>query len=327
MKEARSDLRGWPSRVAALLGSAYPIMLGPMRLITLGEMAGAVSAAGAFGQIAASGLSADGLRAEIERARSLTERPVGVNIPVYRTNAFEALEIAIEMGVNTITTSAGNPSKIMGRAKEAGLKVLHKVSSVEMGKKAEAAGVDGLIAMGFEAGGHIGREGITTFCLIPQLVDTVRIPVVASGGIADARGVVAAFALGAEGVEMGTRFLATAESPAPAFFKERVISAGADATLVLGKDVLPIRVLKNRVTAQAARMDGAAGDETIASAGDGSYVQEGEDQESAVMPCGQIAGLIRSIVSVREVLMDIEQGAKAVSLHLRDLFHGSEGKL
>ena len=301
-------------------------MLGPMRLITLGEMAGAVSAAGGFGQIAASGLSADQLRAEIERARRLTERPVGVNIPVYRPNALEALEIAIAAGVHTITTSAGDPSNIMRRVKEAGLKVLHKVSTVEMGKKAEAAGVDGLIAMGFEAGGHVGRECITTLCLIPQLVDAVRIPVVASGGIADARGVVAAFVLGAEGVEMGTRFVATAESPVPAFFKERIVRAGADATVVLGKSAMPIRVLKNRATLRVAGMDDAAGDETVASAGDGSYVQEGGDEESAVMPCGQIAGLIRRIAGVREVLMDIEQGAKAVSMHLSDLFNGSEGR-
>jgi enoyl-[acyl-carrier protein] reductase II len=251
---------------------------------------------------------------------------VGVNIPVYRPNALEALEIAIEAGVQTITTSAGDPSNIMRRVKEAGLKVLHKVSTVEMGKKAEAAGVDGLIAMGFEAGGHVGRECITTLCLIPQLVDAVRIPVVASGGIADARGVVAAFVLGAEGVEMGTRFVATAESPVPAFFKERIVRAGADATVVLGKSAMPIRVLKNRATLRVAGMDDAAGDETVASAGDGSYVQEGGDQESAVMPCGQIAGLIQRIAGVREVLMDIEQGAKAVSMHLCDLFNGSEGR-
>ena len=180
------------NRVTEILGTRYPLILGPMRLITLGEMAAAVSNSGGFGQIGASGASAELLRGEIEKARNLTGSPFGINIPVYRPNAFEALEIAIEMGIKTITSSAGNPAKIIGRVKEAGLKVLHKVSSVKMALKAQEAGVDGVIATGFEAGGHVGRESVTTLCLVPQLVEALDIPVVAAGGIGDGRGLLAA---------------------------------------------------------------------------------------------------------------------------------------
>jgi enoyl-[acyl-carrier protein] reductase II len=283
-----------------------------MRLITLGEMAAAVSRAGGFGVIAASGLANDRLRSELRRARELTDRPVGVNIPVYRPNAFDALEIAIEMGVKILYTSAGSPSKLMPRIREAGLKVLHKVSSLEKGIKAESAGVDAVVAMGFEAGGHVGRESITTFCLIPQLADALWIPVIASGGIADGRGLAAALALGAEGVEIGTRLVATPECPVPAFFKERVCSATCEDTLLLGREAMPIRVLRNRATAQVACLNGPEADQVMAAAGDAAYVQEGGDRETAVMPCGQVVGLVRSVVSVQEVIRELVQGAERI---------------
>ena len=311
---------GWKNRVTALFGTAYPILLGPMRLITLGEMAAAVSRSGGLGVIAASGLSSDRLRAELAQVRELTDRPVAVNIPVYRPNAFDALEIAIEMGVKTIYTSAGSPAKLMPRIREAGLRVLHKVSSLEKAIKAEEAGADAVVAMGFEAGGHVGREGITTFCLIPQLVDTLKIPVVASGGIADARGVLAALALGAEGVEVGTRLVATDECPVPAFFKERVCAATCEDTLLLGKEAMPIRVLKNRVTARVAGMDEAKSDQLIVEAGDAAYVQEGGDRESAVMPCGQAAGLVKRVRPVREVIEELVAGTERISQQMAEFF-------
>ena len=146
------------NRITKILGTQYPLILGPMRLITLGGMAALVSNSGGFGQIAASGADSEMLKAEIKNAKKLTDKPFGINMPLYRPNAFEALEIAIEMGIKTVTTSAGNPAKIIGRIKEAGLKVLHKVSTVKMALKAQEAGVDGVIATGFEAGGHVGRD-------------------------------------------------------------------------------------------------------------------------------------------------------------------------
>ena len=266
------------NRITEILGSSYPIIQGAMRMITLGEMAAAVSNCGGFGQIAASGLSNDKLRAELKRARELTDRPVGVNIPIYRPNAFDALEIAIEMGVKTITTSAGNPAKMMERIREAGLRVVHKVSNESMARKAQAAGVDAVVVTGFEAGGHIGRNDVSTLCMVPQIVDALDIPVVAAGGIGDARGLVAAFALGAEGVEMGTRFLATRECSVPSFFKERVCSASSDETFILGKKEMPIRVLRNKMTEQLEKMGEAEADEFLGKSGDSTYVTRGRKQ-------------------------------------------------
>ncbi|MCX5851410.1 MAG: nitronate monooxygenase [Deltaproteobacteria bacterium] len=309
------------NRVSGILGSRYPFLQGPMRLITLGEMAAAVSEAGGCGVIAASGLSGERLRQELKRARELTTRPVAVNIPIYRPNALEAMEIAIEEGVTVIYTSAGNPAKIMERARAAGVRIIHKVSNLEMGVKAQAAGVDAVVAMGFEAGGHVGREQITTFCLIPQLADALVIPVIASGGIADARGVAAAFALGAEGVEVGTRLVATHECPVPEFFKEAVCRASIGDTLLLGREAMPIRVLKNRVTARVAGMDETEADRRIASEGDAHYVQEGGDKDTAVMPCGQAAGMIKQVQHISEVVEAMMKNAGAIA---KDIVHTLE---
>jgi len=328
----QSEKPAWGGKVAGLLGTRLPLILGPMRLITLGKMAAAVSNAGGFGQIAASGLEGDNLREELKIARELTDKPVGVNIPVYRPNAFEAIEIAIEMGVKTITTSAGNPAKIMGLARSGGLTVIHKVSSVRLAQKAQDAGVDAVIAMGYEAGGHVGRENITTFCLIPQIADAVSIPVIAAGGIADARGVVAAMALGASGVEMGTRFVACKECPVPSFFKEGVQAAQCDGTLLLGKEAMPIRVLANSLAMAVSGMqkgDGAASkgdgqvavDQAMTQHGDAAYVMQGGNRDSAVMPCGQIAGLVKDEPEAAQIIAQIEEQVLAVCKALGGFFN------
>jgi enoyl-[acyl-carrier protein] reductase II len=283
-----------------------------MRLITLGSMAACISNAGGFGVIGASGLSREKLIEEIKLAQSLTNKPVGVNIPVYRSNALDSLEVSIDMGIKTIYTSAGDPAKFIDKIKSAGLKVIHKVSNLGMARKAEAAGVDAVVAMGFEAGGHIGREGITTFCLIPVLTQSLKIPVIASGGIGDANGLLAALALGAEGVEIGTRFVATKECPVPPFFKESLCAADLSSTVVLGKEAMPIRVLKNTVTAHAAGMDEEKTDKVMAEHGDVLYVAEGGNKNTAVMPCGQVAGLINDINPVRDVLSNMINGTKSI---------------
>jgi enoyl-[acyl-carrier protein] reductase II len=313
------------NRVTEILGSSYPIIQGAMRMITLGEMAAAVSNCGGFGQIAASGLSNDKLRAELIRARELTDRPVGVNIPIYRPNAFDALEISIEMGVQTVSTSAGNPAKIMERIREAGLRVVHKVSNESMAKKAQSAGVDAVVVTGFEAGGHIGRNDVSTLCMVPQLVDILHIPVIAAGGVGDARGLVAAFALGAEGVEMGTRFLATSECSVPTFLKERVCSASSDETFVLGKKEMPIRVLRNRMTERLEKMGEGEADEILNQSGDSTYVQEGGNREDATMPCGQSVGVVKRIESLRQVFAELIRDAEEISRGLGNFFGGGEG--
>jgi enoyl-[acyl-carrier protein] reductase II len=310
---------GWQTAVTALLGIRLPIILGPMRQITLGLMAAEISNCGGLGVIASSGLSSDELRAEITLALDRTNFPLAVNIPVYRENAFEALEIAIEMGIKIIYTSAGNPAKMINRIRAAGLSVIHKVSNEKSARYAEAAGVDAVVAMGFEAGGHVGREQITTFCLIPRLVDILSIPVIAAGGIGDARGVVAALALGAEGVEIGTRFVATAECPVPDFFKDTLQFADSDATLLLGKKEMPIRVLKNSITKQISGMTDKQADQTMAQSGDASYVQSGGNKDTAIMPSGQIAGIIGQPMPVREIFSEIIHEVLIVSQRVQKI--------
>ncbi|WP_035219287.1 NAD(P)H-dependent flavin oxidoreductase [Desulfatibacillum aliphaticivorans] len=306
--------------VSEILGTQYPIVLGAMRLITHARLAAAVSNAGGFGLIAASGMAPETLRRQLEEVKTLTDKPVGVNIPVYRPNARELIEVAIEMGVKAISTSAGNPAKIMGLAREGGLKVVHKVSSLAMALKAQDAGVDAVTAMGFEAGGHVGREHVTTFCLIPQLVDNLDIPVIAAGGIADSRGAAAAFALGAQGVEMGTRFVLCTESGAPAFFKDCLKNADCEATLILGKEAMPIRVLKNAVTKMVAGMDAGEADKAMIKSGDATYVMSGGDRQTAVMPCGQTAGLVAGEQSVEEIIREITEGFRRIGRQMETSF-------
>ena len=299
--------------ISAILGTQYPIMLGAMRLITHARLAAAVSNAGGFGLIAASGMDATTLRKELDAAQKLTDKPLGINVPIYRPNASELIEAAAEMGVKTINTSGGNPAKIMAMVKANGLKIVHKVPSLNMALKAQDAGVDAVIAMGFEAGGHVGREHVTTFCLVPQLTDHLDIPIIAAGGIADARGVAAAFALGAQGVEMGTRFAACTESEAPRFYKESLIGANCEATMVIGKKAMPIRVLKNAATNRIMGAESEKGREEDANPAHATYVMNGGDAETAVMPCGQTAGLVAGEKSVREIMEDIAIGIRRIA--------------
>lgn len=312
------------NRITEILGTRYPLILGPMRMITLGVMAAGVSNSGGFGQIAASGASGDLLREEIQKARDLTDKPFGLNMPIYRPNAFEALEIAIESGIKTVTTSAGNPAKMIHRIKSAGLKVLHKVSTVKMAKKAQEAGVDAVIATGYEAGGHVGRENITTLCLIPQLVDVLDIPVVAAGGIGDGRGLLAAFALGAEGVEVGTRFVCTRECESPDWYKQSIVNAADGATLILGKETMPIRVLKNKKAIEVSDPEKAREDSRIRSGGEDAYV-DGDAQE-AIMPAGQVAGLVRDIKRITDVFPEMVSEAAMISERLYNFFKANENK-
>ncbi len=307
--------------ITEILGSEFPIIQGAMRLITLGEMAAAVSRSGAFGTIAASGLTGDQLRQEIRLARSLTTRPFGINIPIYRPNALEALEMAIKEGIKTIITSAGDPNKIINRVQEANLKILHVVSTVDMAKKAEAAGVDAVIALGTEGGGHVGRDDISTLVLIPQVVEAVKIPVVAAGGIADGRGMVAAFALGAQGVQMGTRFLATKECPISDAYKQALMEAKDTGTMVAAHKALPLRVLKNRAALAVRKMeeDGANPQEINAFV---DYLSRPglDEKEDRLMSAGQIAGLIKDILSVEELINNIMKEARSIAYNLAQKF-------
>ncbi|MBI4621356.1 MAG: nitronate monooxygenase [Desulfobacterales bacterium] len=305
------------NRITEILGSQYPIILGAMRFITLAKMAAAMSNAGGFGLIAASGMEAEPLRKQIRNARELTDNPLGINIPVYRPNAFEALEIAIEEGIKTITTSAGDAGKLIKRIKEAGIKVLHMAPTVEMAKKAEDAGVDAVIAVGTEAGGHVGRDEVSTLTLIPQVVDAVKIPVVAAGGIGDARGWVAVHALGAEGIQMGTRFLATEECPVPEVYKQAILAARDNSTMIAARKGFPLRALKNKAVMAIREMEEkGAGQEEINAFVDKLGSKHKNDPDYMLMPAGQVAGLTKEITTIEELIKRMVEGANRLSLEL-----------
>jgi len=309
------------NRVTEILGTEYPIIQGAMRLITLGEMAAAVSRSGAFGVIGASGLEGDRLRAEIRKARTLTDKPFGINIPVYRPNASEALEIAIEEGVKTVITSAGDPGKVIKRVKEAGVRMLQVVATVDMAKKAEAVGVDGVIAVGFEGGGHVGRDEVATMVLVPQVVDAVKIPVVAAGGIGDGRGLVAAMALGAEGIQMGTRFLATKECPIEETYKQAILEAKDNGTIIAARKGYPLRVFKNNAAMMIRKMDeSGAGQEEINAYVDKIIRGSQDDRENRLMSAGQVSGMIKGIVSVDELIRNMVAEARSIAQSLGKSF-------
>ena len=211
------------SRITELLGIEYPVFQGGMAWVAEHHLAAAVSEAGGLGIIGAASAPAQVVREEIRKARELTDKPVGVNIMLMNPNAPEVARVVIEEGVKVVTTGAGNPVKFMKEFKEAGVKVIPVVASVAMARMMERGGADAVIAEGMESGGHIGS--ITTMALLPQVVDAVKIPVIAAGGIGDGRGLAAAFMLGAEAVQMGTRFVVAQESIVHTNYKEKVLKA------------------------------------------------------------------------------------------------------
>jgi len=231
--------------VCRLLGIKYPIIQGGMLGVSCPELAAAISGAGGLGML--SGIkSADDLRAEIKGTRELTGKPFGVNLPMslLKERAIEMAEVVAEEGVKAVATAAGSPEVCTGLLKEAGVVVMHVVSTVDHALKAEAAGVDAVVASGVEAGGFLGHDEVTSLVLVPQVVDSVNVPVIAAGGIGDARGLVAALALGAQGVQMGTRFIATADCPVPADYKQAIVRARDNSTEVVGSGRAPVRCFR-----------------------------------------------------------------------------------
>jgi len=288
-----------------------------MTWIANAELAAAVSNAGALGVISPNAAAqatdsyAENLRYQIARVRELTDKPFGVNFPVLDTPK-EMVDIAIQEGVRVVTTSAGNPATYTRYLKDAGIKVLHVVASVRHAKKAEAEGVDAVIAEGYEAGGHNGLDELPTFVLVPQVVDVVKIPVVAAGGIADARGFVAALALGAQGVQMGTRFVATRECIAHQNFKQAILEAIDTGTTITGRKLGPTRGLKNELTAKMVEMESRSdsAEELLSFLGWGRArggQLEGDLVEGELY-CGAIAGMILKISSAAEVVQSIVGG-------------------
>lgn len=316
------------TRLCDLLGIEYPIIQGGMVWIANAELAAAVSNAGGLGLISpTAGMSRNGnqvenLKKQIEIAKSLTSKPFGVNLPILNNPQIEDLvATVIDAKVKVVVTAAGNPALYTSRLKEAGIKVLHVVAAVRHAQSAERRGVDAVIAEGYEAGGHNGLDELTTFTLIPQVVDAVKIPVVAAGGIADARGVVAALALGADGVQMGTRFVATNECIAHPNFKDAIVKASDTDTVITGRKIGPTRILKNEVAAKLLEMEaaGASVEELLAFIGS-SRSRAGQfegDMVNGQAYCGAIAGMIKEIKSVSAVIRDIVENYETVLASLR----------
>ncbi|CAE6331113.1 TPA: nitronate monooxygenase [Listeria monocytogenes] len=300
--------------ITNLLNIKYPIIQGAMAQIAKAPLVAAVSNAGGLGIIASGGMTADMLREEIKKTKALTDKPFGVNLMLMMTNIAELTEVIIEEKVGIVTTGAGTPKTFMPIWKEAGIIVISVVPSVMIAKRMEKMGADAVIAEGTEAGGHVGET--TTMALLPQIVDAVTIPVIGAGGIADGRGIVAALALGAKGVQIGTRFLATDECPVHPDFKAAVIKASDRDTMVTGRKAgAPVRSIKNKMIKEYIRLEEENADrDTLEELTLGSLrkaVQEGDTDNGSVM-AGQIAGLITEIKPCKDVIEEMMTDAKNV---------------
>ncbi|MFW6267464.1 MAG: enoyl-[acyl-carrier-protein] reductase FabK [Halanaerobium sp.] len=290
-----------------LLEIERPIIQGGMAWVATGELAAAVSSAGGLGIIGAGNATADVIEKEIEKVRELTEKPFGLNIMLLSPFADDIIELAIEKKVPVITTGAGNPGKHVKRFQEVGSKVIPVVPSVALARRMERLAVDAVIVEGTEAGGHIGE--LTTMALVPQVVNAVDIPVIAAGGVADGRGLAAILALGAKGVQIGTRFVCSKECTASDEFKKAIVGARDRDAVVTGRSTgHPVRNLKNKLTKEIEKMEKEGADpKKIEEFGSGRLrdaVVDGNVQEGSVM-AGQISGLISEIKSVSEILDEI----------------------
>ena len=233
------------NRITSLFNIQYPIIQGGMIWCSGWELASAVSNAGGLGLIGSGSMYPEVLRGHIQKCKAATSKPFGVNVPLLYPDIDKHLEIIVEEGVKIVFTSAGNPAKYTSWLKERGITVVHVIANTKFAKKCEDAGVDAIVAEGFEAGGHNGREETTTMCLIPMIVDCVNVPVIAAGGIGCGRTMAAVFCLGAEGVQVGSRFAASEESSAHISFKEQIIQAKEGSTQLTLKEITPVRLLKN----------------------------------------------------------------------------------
>ena len=292
------------TEVTKLLGIKYPIIQGGMAWVAERHLAAAVSEAGGLGLIGAANAPAEWVREEIRKAKELTDKPFGVNIMLMSPYADDVAKVVAEEGVKVVTTGAGNPGKYLASWKEAGICVIPVVASVALAKMMERAGVDAVVAEGTESGGHIGET--TTMVLVPQVVDAVKIPVIAAGGIADGRGIAAAFMLGAKGVQLGTRFVASKEAVVHQNYKDYIVKAKDIDTRVTGRSTgHPVRVLRNAVTKEYLELEkkGASFEEleSLTVGGLRRAVQEGDTKTGSLMS-GQIAGMIRDIPTCQEII-------------------------
>ena len=292
--------------LSRLLGIRYPIIQGGMVWTAGAKLAVAVSEAGALGVLGAGSMKPDALRQAVRDVRHATNAPFGVNIPLMREDRLALIGVCEEEHVRIVITSSGDPSALTPRLKNSGCTVLHVVATVKHARKAADAGCDAVVAEGCEAGGHNGVDEITTLTLVPQVVDAVRVPVVAAGGIADGRGMAAALALGAGGVQVGTRFAATVESDAHAMYKQRVVEATDRDTVLTMRGLMPVRMLRTPFTLRAmdAERRGATREELEALLGSKREklgIGEGNVEEG-MFEAGQSAGLVHAVLPAADVV-------------------------
>jgi len=312
------------TKLQELLGVRIPLIQGGMSWVSQHALAAAVSEAGALGVIGSGGMDEVQLRAEIRALRVLTKRPFAVNLPLTNVHpdhdnelVERCLEVILDEVVPVVVTSAGAPSRCTPAFKERGIKVLHVVPSPRLARKCEETGVDAVIAESSEGGGHVRVIGLSTFALIPQVVDTVSIPVVAAGGIADARGVAAAVALGAQGVQVGTRFIATTECNAHPHFKQALVEAQAEGTAIYSRDYHASRALQTPAVRHMLEMEerGVGLEELRAYRGRGrarAGCVQGDLQEG-ILPAGAAAGLVGEILPAAEVVRALSMGFGATT--------------
>lgn len=298
-----------PNRITELFGIQYPVIAGGMVWCSGWRLAAAVSNAGGLGLLGAGSMHPETLIEHIDKMNAATDKPWGINIPLMYPEIERLIEIIIEKGVKIVFTSAGSPKKYTARFHEAGIKVAHVVSSSKFAKKCEEAGVDAVVAEGFEAGGHNGREETTTLALIPQVRDAISLPLIAAGGIGSGKAMLAAMALGAEGVQIGTLFAVSEESSASDAFKKLCVDLGEDGTMLALKKISPTRLIKNELFAKIAEAEnrGAEADELrelLGRAASKRGIFEG-DLQNGELEIGQIASTIKEVKPVAQIMHEL----------------------
>ncbi len=297
------------NRITKLFNIKYPIIQGGMIWCSGAKLAAAVSNSGGLGLIGAGSMYPDVLRVHIRKCKTLTDKPFGVNLPLLMEDAEDKINIIIQEGVKIIFTSAGSPKKWTPYLKEKGLKVVHIVAASKHGIKCETAGVDAIVAEGFEAGGHNGREETTTMCLIPKITQEVSIPIIAAGGIGSGRALAAAFALGAEAVQIGSRFAACKESSAHDNFKQKIIEAKEGETLLMLKKLVPVRLLSSVFSLEVFKLESSgASKEDLSDLLGRDRAKKGMfegDLHEGELEIGQVSSMITELESAGEIVEEV----------------------
>ena len=314
------------TKITRLFNIQYPIIQAGMVWVSGWKLASAVSNCGGLGLIGSGSMKPELLREHIQKCRIATDKSFGVNIPLLRGDAEELIKIVIEEGVKIVFSSAGNPAKFIEQLKKNNVKVVHVVPSLKFGHKAENAGCDAVVGEGVEAGGHNGIDETSTLCLIPQLADALKIPVIAAGGIADGRGILAALSLGAEGVQLGTRFAATVESSAHSNYKRKVVETGDGDTVLAFKRIGLVRMMKNDFALRSVKAEEEGWNEEqlrelLGNKRERLGIFEGDEIEGE-MEAGQSSGIIKEILKVedlfKKLLREIEESKNNVKQKIRE---------